>query len=59
MRRDYAVWASALLLCARAFAQTTGAIEGVVTDASGASIPGAAVKLINTKTDVPAPHGQL
>src|SRR5262249_51271762 len=40
------------ILCLRAFAQTTGAIEGVVTDPTGAAIPAAAVKLTNTSTGV-------
>src|SRR5436189_2533466 len=54
MRKDHAVYLLALLLCARVFAQTTGAIEGVLSDPSGAAIVGAAVKLTNTGTGVAA-----
>ena len=44
----------ALLLCclAPASAQTTGAIEGAVTDPSGAAVPSAAVKLTHEATGV-------
>jgi hypothetical protein len=52
MRLSRVVCLIALLLSVRAFAQTTGAIEGVVTDATGAAIPGAAAKLIDTGTGV-------
>ena len=52
MRKDLAVFLFALLLCLRAFAQTTGAIEGVITDSTGSAVPAAAVKLTNTGTGV-------
>src|SRR5215831_17838107 len=38
------------LLLSMAFAQSTGAISGIVTDPSGAPVPGAAVTLVNTGT---------
>src|SRR5215467_8729172 len=52
MRIDRVVFLLALFLCLPAFAQTTGAIEGVVTDPSGAAIPGAHIKVSDTGTGV-------
>jgi len=40
------------LLAMPAAAQTTGAIEGVVTDPSGAAVPNATVKLTHEATRV-------
>ena len=52
MRIDRVVCLLALLFSLRAFAQTTGAIEGVIADPTGARIPNAAVKLTNESTGV-------
>src|SRR5215468_10422144 len=42
-----------LLLCSvSVFAQSTGSLSGVVTDESGAVIPGAGVSMTNTQTGV-------
>src|SRR5579884_1449214 len=41
-----------LLFAPFAIAQTTGAIEGAITDPTGAAIPGATVKLTNENTGV-------
>jgi len=64
MRTHYTLWAalsvSAILLAAfllptRAFAQGTDSalVRGAVTDASGASIPGATVTMTNDETKIP------
>ncbi len=53
MNRCLAVIAAALALASYGFAQNaTGTIDGRVTDASGASVPGAAVTVENTATNV-------
>src|SRR5882762_12041412 len=54
-RQNFLVVLGALVCCALAgsalYAQTSfGRISGSVTDASGAAIPGATVKIINTET---------
>src|SRR6476469_1392923 len=52
MRIDRVICLLAMLCSLPAFAQTTGAIEGVVADPTGARIPSAAVKLTNEGTGV-------
>ena len=48
------IWAGALLSPQKVFAQIGGAgsIQGVITDATGAVIPGATVTAINVATGV-------
>ena len=43
--------ASALLIAGAAFAQSTGSIQGTVTDPAGATVPGAQVTIHNQSTD--------
>jgi carboxypeptidase family protein/TonB-dependent receptor-like protein len=43
---------AAALIAASAFAQDRGSVTGVITDSSGASVPGAQVTLINPTTGV-------
>ncbi|HEY0875714.1 MAG TPA: carboxypeptidase-like regulatory domain-containing protein, partial [Vicinamibacterales bacterium] len=55
--RRYVMWALCLglavgwLLPATAFAQATGTITGVITDESGAVVPGVTVEVTNTDTN--------
>ena len=52
-KKSFSMALGLLLLCsASVWAQSTGSISGVVTDESGAVIPGAAVSATNTQTGV-------
>ena len=52
MSSNHVVFTLALLALGPAFAQTTGSIEGTVTDPSGAPVPNAAVKITQRQTGV-------
>src|SRR5579871_2158203 len=52
MSSNHVVFTLALLAVLPAFAQTTGSIEGTVTDPSGTPVPDAAVKLTQRQTGV-------
>ncbi len=51
MRTVLAVFLLAAALCLPAFGQTLGAIDGAVTDSSGAVVPAAALTITNTSTN--------
>src|SRR2546428_5498324 len=51
--KNFSMAVGVLLLCSVCvWAQSTGSISGVITDESGAVIPGAAVSATNTQTGV-------
>src|SRR5262249_7826041 len=52
-RKSFSMAVGLMLLCSvGVWAQSTGSISGVVTDESGAVIPGAGVSVTNTQTGV-------